>query len=278
MKKTKRLFIILLMLTLVLMSFSFAFATSEIDRYTDISGDKLLAESDAEALNEYLEKLSDASVFDITIHVMEEGLDDETLMYYADDYYDVAGYGYGERYDGCILVVDLEEGSWWISTCGFGETAITDFGIENLNSTLYSYFSEGDFLEGFMAFADRVAEFVAMADEGTPYDGPATGERPEPGETPFNAGAKAGSSVVIGALVGLLSSGRKKGKLTSVHNETRANNYTRPGSMNVTGGRDVFLYRNVTATAKPKNNNSGGGSTTHRSSSGRSHGGGGGHF
>ena len=59
---------------------------------------------------------------------------------------------------------------------------------------------------------------------------------------------------------------------TAVENDYAAN-YMKPGSMNLTMSRDLFLYSRITKTEKPK-----GGSDTHTSSSGRTHGGRGGSF
>lgn len=53
--------------------------------------------------------------------------------------------------------------------------------------------------------------------------------------------------------------------LKSVTKQSGANNYIVPGSMSVTNAGDIFLYSNVTRTAKPKDNDSsysGGGSST----------------
>jgi uncharacterized protein len=66
-----------------------------------------------------------------------------------------------------------------------------------------------------------------------------------------------------------------KGKLKSVRVQAGASGYVKTGSMNVTHRQDLFLYRDVNRTAKPKDSS---GSSTHTSSSGRSHGGGGGKF
>ena len=59
-----------------------------------------------------------------------------------------------------------------------------------------------------------------------------------------------------------------------------ANSYVKSGSFNVTERSDLYLYRHVSKTAKPKDNggSSGGGSSTHTSSSGTSHGGSSGSF
>ena len=59
---------------------------------------------------------------------------------------------------------------------------------------------------------------------------------------------------------------------TAVENDYAAN-YMKPGSMNLTMSRDLFLYSRITKTEKPK-----GDSGTHTSSSGRTHGGRGGSF
>jgi uncharacterized protein len=70
-----------------------------------------------------------------------------------------------------------------------------------------------------------------------------------------------------------------KSKLKTVRYKAEANSYVRPGSMNITVSRDLFLYRTVAVSPKPKSNSdSDGGSSTHTSSSGSTHGGGGGSF
>ena len=59
-----------------------------------------------------------------------------------------------------------------------------------------------------------------------------------------------------------------------------AASYEREGSMNLTNSRELFLYRDVHRTERPKESSSSdsGGSSTHTSSSGTTHGGGGGSF
>ena len=51
------------------------------------------------------------------------------------------------------------------------------------------------------------------------------------------------------------------------------------GSLHINRSRDIFLYHQVTRTAKPKEESfGGGGSSTHTSSSGETHGGSSGSF
>jgi uncharacterized protein len=80
---------------------------------------------------------------------------------------------------------------------------------------------------------------------------------------------------VIGLVIAAIATAVMKGKLKSVHAQAGASGYVKNGSMNVTHRQDLFLYRDVNRTAKPKDSS---GSSTHTSSSGRSHGGGGGKF
>ena len=80
-------------------------------------------------------------------------------------------------------------------------------------------------------------------------------------------------SLAIGFVVAFIVTGSMKRKLKSVRSAAEANSYLKPGSLNVTEARDMFLFRQVTRTVK--NTDSGSGSSTHTSSSGRTHGGGG---
>ena len=71
-----------------------------------------------------------------------------------------------------------------------------------------------------------------------------------------------------------------KSQLRSVAFQENAASYVREDSMNLTNSRELFLYRDVHRTERPKESSSSdsGGSSTHTSSSGTTHGGGGGSF
>ena len=82
---------------------------------------------------------------------------------------------------------------------------------------------------------------------------------------------------MIGLLLATGTVKRMKNKLKTVRFQSAADSYMKKESLNITEKRDLFLYRTVSRTAKPKNESSGG-SSTHTSSSGSTHGGGGGKF
>ena len=87
-------------------------------------------------------------------------------------------------------------------------------------------------------------------------------------------------SIAVGVVIAFIVVGSMKRKLHTVNMQAAANNYLKNGSLNITESNDIFLYSNVTKTAKPQDNdsNSGSGSSTHESSWGNTYGGGGGNF
>ena len=78
-------------------------------------------------------------------------------------------------------------------------------------------------------------------------------------------------SVGIGLFAALIVTGSMKGKLKTVRAQTAADQYVKPGSMNITERREMFLYSQI--RRQKRETKKSGGSSTHKSSSGRTHGG-----
>ncbi len=57
----------------------------------------------------------------------------------------------------------------------------------------------------------------------------------------------------IGLAVGLITVGVMTSQLKSVRHQYGADSYTDAGSLDVTCAKDVYLYRTVTRTERPKN-------------------------
>lgn len=233
-----------------------------------VDGADILTDSEEEMLLSKLDTVSEKLQFDIVIGTTY-GLDGHSIRDAADDYYDYNGFGYGSNSDGCVLLVDMQGRDWWISTCGYGITALTDAGIEYIGEKFESDLTDGNYYDGFNTYIDLVEEFVVQAESGQPYD---TSNLPK---EKYNWFFGILFSLVLGFGIALIVVCVMKGKLKSVRRQPAAHDYLVEGSMNVTASRDMFLYRNVTRRAKPKESS---GSSTHSSSSGRSHGGGGGSF
>lgn len=269
MKMKKSILTVLFALLLCMTAAIPAFAASDLPRVVDNAG--LLTESEESALLSKLDEISKRQQADIVV-VTADTLGGKTPMDYADDFYDYNGYGFGENYDGVLLLVSMEDRDWWMSTSGYGITAITDAGIEYISDQFLSYLSDGDYAKAFTTYAELCDEFFSQAKTGQPYD---VGHMPK---APFNIALNLLVALVIGFIIALISTNIMKGKLKTVRFQSAAGGYIKANSMNITESRDLFLYTHVDRRERPKETSSSGGSSTHTSSSGRTHGGGGGKF
>jgi uncharacterized protein len=162
-------------------------------------------------------------------------------------------------------------GDYWISTNGYGITALTDAGITYIKESFVPYLKEQEYAQAFDDFADNCDAFITEAKTGTPYD---SGHMPR-GSFPLLRNLLI--AVAAGFVIALIVVSVMRAKLKTVQLQKSASSYVKKGSMHITEQKDLFLYRNITRTEKSQEE-SRGGSSTHTSSSGNTHGGGGGSF
>ena len=254
--------ITMLLVLLITLSFAVPAFAEAMPRLVDQAD--LLTDAQEASLLSKLDSISNRQGMDVVV-VTADTLDGKSPMAYADDFYDYNGYAE----DGILLLVSMEDSDWWISTAGYGITAFTDAGIEYLGDRFVPSLSDGDYAGAFETYANHCDEFITQAKTGDPYD---THNLPK---EPFNFLMNLAVSFVIGLVIAAIATAVMKGKLKSVRTQAGASSYVKTGSMNVKHRQDLFLYRDVNRTAKPKDSS---GSSTHTSASGRSHGGGGGKF
>ena len=259
----KKLIVFLLSLGILLSSCLPVFA-AEGKVYLNDYADLLSVEEKAE-IEVLLSEISERQDFDIVI-VTTMTTNGKSPMAYADDFYDTRSYGRGPNRDGCVLLISMAERDWWISTCGFGITALTDNGIQRIGSKMTSDLSDGDYEEAFTTYAETVDDFVTRAKDGRPYD---NSFQPDT----VTLAVSAIAAFVIALVIVLMI----KRSYKPVALQRSAGNYLVSGSLALTDRYDHFLYTNVTKEQRDSGS-SGGGSSTHTSSSGTSHGGGGGKF
>lgn len=241
------------------------------DKVVDMAD--LLTDSEEKDLEEViLEVISKYGYGYDIVAVTTNSTDGKTAEEYADDYYDYNGYGYDSEYSGVILLIDMGDRAWHISTCGKGIKVFSDSDIDGIGEMIVPYMSDGD-------YASAVASFAFCADDNI--------KRYESGDAETVSERDYGHillvSVLGGLLVALIVCLIMKSQLKTAVKQFGAGNYIRRGSLNVQYSRDIFLYRTVSrrkieTDSGGHGRSGGGGSSTHVSSSGRSHGGGGGHF
>lgn len=247
-------------------------AASDTARLVDEAD--LLSESEETELSDMLDEISERQQVDLVV-VTVDSLEGESPRDYADDFYDYNDYGFGEEKDGILFLISMEERDWYISTTGYGITAVTDAGLEYMSEKFLPRLSDGEYARAFQIFAKQCDSYITQAREGAPYD---IDNVPK---EPFSPLGSLGIALVAGFVTALIATGVMRHGLRSVHSKSSADDYVKRDSLRLTKDYELFLYRNVTRREKPKQNTSSGrsgGSTTHVSSSGRSHGGGGGKF
>ena len=131
------------------------------------------------------------------------------------------------------------------------------------------YLKNSDWAGAAEAFIKVSGELLTSARNGAPVD---VGNMPKGSVSPVMILV----DLVLGFLLALIPVGIMQSKLKTVVSRNDAADYIRQGSFRLDNSSDVFLYRRVNRTPRPKPQESsgdGGGSTMHTSSSGRSHGG-----
>ena len=187
---------------------------------------------------------------------------------YTDDFYDYGGYGYGSGHTGVMLLLDMSERAWHITTTG------DDFirGFQKYIDLLSDRFISGlrgsdDYYNGFYSFGKCIDEiFCGMHNDI---------------KDPIAFGMDLPKfiivSVIVGLIIALLVVKSMKSKNKSVRLSSGANYYQKNGTFTLRGQNERFLYHTITRTKIESKSSSGGGGI-HTGSSGTSHGGGSGHF
>ena len=236
----------------------------------------LLNSQEEAALLSKLEEISQRQELDVVVLTVSS-IYGFTPQDYADNYFDYNGYGQGPNHDGVLLLINMGDHDWYVSTTGYGIYAITDAGLDYMSNKFLKPLSAGDYTLAFNTYADLVDEFVTQAKTDKPYDSDHL-----PKDPPSLLWIPA--SGLFGLVLAWLVTAYLRGQLTSVQSRSDAKEYMKSGSFKLTNAQDLFLFRNVSKVPRPKSTSSssgfrgGGGSSSQRSFSGRSHGGGGGKF
>lgn len=255
------------------------------DEISPVRGDRLVDQADllspeAEAaLQAKLDCISEQLQFDVVI-VTCEHIGNRSPMEFADDYFDYNGFGYGEDHDGVALLISMADRDWWVSTCGYGETALQDdYFLDCIDPSEFTdHLKDGNYDKSFNFFVDMVEKFVTEAKTNKPYS-----ERHRYHERKSMIKGMVWP-IIIGIVAAALVTSYKYNNYTgSVRMKGEADEYM-VGGLSLREQRDEFRYSKVTRVKRVQESSSGSSgsshhsSGSHRSSSGRSHGGGGGKF
>ena len=237
---------------------------------------ELLSDTEETLLNDRITELRETYGQDIVI-VTTDDTNGKSAMDYADDYFDYHGY----TDNGVLLLIDMGNREWWISTEGSCIDALNDKEIQTIGKEVAKGLKAKNYFEACNDFLKSVDQELKQF-----FD---TIESVY-GESSFGYAIKqwwngiSWSTVLIAVgiaiLIAFIAVSILKAGMKTARMKPYAREYVREGSFHLTYHSDIFLYSNTTKRyIQPANHSSGsGGGSTHRSSSGDRHGGGGGKF
>jgi len=206
-----------------------------------------LTEDEYAELSERLEEIRSEYGFDVVIYT-ETSLSGKDAGDAARFIYDIFEYG-NEDGDGLMLYMCSGSRDYYFLAKGAGSEYFNSNGLRYLDEEVVHYFSDDNYYEGFDTFIDRSDELLRMAMEGNPYN-------VEKVNVKYVAGV-IGAAVIIPLVIALVMMFVKLKKMkTAVANDYAAN-YVKPGSMNLSVSRDLFLFSTITKTKKVNANSSG---------------------
>ena len=252
MKKILSVFFVSLLLVLTVCSCISSALTNP--RFFDEA--RLLNDSESQMLRSVLDEKSESLGFDVVVATVDSMLFADDAFSDAMELYEYLGYGE----NGIMLYICMGTRDWQIIATGYADEVLSDSDFIAMEDALIDDLSSGYYYDAFYSFAQSV-EDRALYD----YDG----------DEEFDPMTNLIISLIIGFIIALIITGVWKSQLKSVVSQTRADDYIRNGSLNITKSTDLYLYRHIDRIAKPQNTSS---SSSGRSSSGRSYSGRGGKF
>ncbi|MBQ8763545.1 MAG: TPM domain-containing protein [Clostridia bacterium] len=225
-------------------------ASAYTQEYVIDYADKL-SSSEIEELNLFAEKLETAYGVAVLFCITESTGDVSADEFAEETYGD-----YTDNKNGIIIVHDDWNKTYCVFTSGNAGEYLTDAAVDSMKD---AYDLNESYYGGIYACYDLAMEYLENGytggyvynDDEFVYAGEA--------DDPKTENEKDGVSIIwlpvsllIGLLVGFLIINSIASKNKSVKMQENATVYTRPGSMNITGSADNFLYKNLDRTEKPK--------------------------
>lgn len=254
-----------------------SFADGDMEYAVDSA--KVLTTEELESLKSKLAQISDENNIDVGV-VTVDYLDGKSAQEFANDLFEQNKFGKGENRDGILLLVATEDREWAMSTHGSAKEAFNEEGLDFLSGEFLPYLADDDYYSAFENFANNARELGAMYVLGDPYgeeeyvddENYPVDENIVEEEKGINNEVWIPLSIVMGCAISLVIMMMYKSQLKSVKSESRADDYLM--DMKLVKSQDIFLYRTVTRTMRPKNENnssdfsSGGGGGDYGGSSG----------
>ena len=196
---------------------------------------QVLTQEQATALNDKcaaLAKKYQCAVYVATTDVLTE----DSAYNDAKTLYQNNGLGYGDQKSGILILDVVQDRKYAVIAFGKGNDILTDNGREDLvDDYLVPKLKDEDYNAAFDGSVTRLAEYMELNAQGTPYEGPGMGPV-----------AKAAIVFGIPLLIALIVCLVFKSQMNTAVEATEADDYLLRDQFHVTQRGDEFLYQTVT--------------------------------
>lgn len=225
----------------------------EVELYfvTDEAG--LLSEqewSDLEARAEEISLKYKCGVYIIAVNNFANYADGNDVVEAAKNLYREYSLGYGGERSGVLLLLSMAERDYDLLAYGYGNTAFTDYGKDQLAEKFLDNFKDDDWYGGFQDYLEKSDSMLKSAREGHPLD---------VDSNPLIRLTGIGISLLVGCVAAfVIAVGVSDRMMKSVSAKTKADTYLIAGSVEITGREDHFTHTTETRTKIERSSGSGG--------------------
>lgn len=220
----------------------------------------VLSAQELDTLNAKADEIEAEYHCDVAVAFVET-LNGADVMYYADDFFDYNGYGYGSGKDGILLLVAAQEREYWMTCHGKGMEYFDQHTRDNLEYNFQPYLAQGDWY-------NAAGSFLVTA-------GNVLYQQSQPASV---SPVMILVDLLIGFLLSMIPLGAMKAQLHPVAESTEASRYVAKNGVHLTDRKDIFLRVERSVRHIEKETRGGGDHSAHVSSSGQTHTGSGGKF
>ena len=156
----KKLLLTLLAAVLMVVLFVSPALAADLANVTDAA--ELLTEQQAATLEQMAEEVSErygCGVYIVTVGDYRD-LEDTDVQTCAEDLYDYFDLGIGEEKNGILLMLSMDDRDYDLCAYGYGHTAFTDYGKNQLARVFLDDFRYDDWFEGFRDYQDEAEEML----------------------------------------------------------------------------------------------------------------------
>lgn len=261
----KKLLTVLLAFTLVIGMAIPVFATQTTQTPSVLDLADLLTEQQEQELTVKAEDLAEkyqCGVYVLTLPDFKSVINTSDAYEAANQIYlNQTDWGVGSDRSGVLLMLSMAERDFALMAHGYGNTAFTDYGKEELSKKFLDDFKEDDWAQGFEDYVDTCGDMLQKARSGKAVDVDSNGRTRTYGIV---------ASIVISFLIALVVVLVLKGQLKSVAKKTEASAYITRGGVRMNNSYDHYTHKTQTRVYEKPPEKSGGTSVDRSGSSGMS--------